>query len=161
MPLQLRPARVEDGPAMGAIGTRAFRDGLNRVLFPPHLQTPTSDDEGSAWRKARTLRRMREGRVTFVVVDLVDGQETVIAYAQWERPQISDQPQKQEEPATEDGTAASLDKGALARLNRILDQMAQTALGPDGYKSMWCMCFFSTVSNGRLTFRSVNCLGRS
>lgn len=147
---------------MGVLGTRAFQDGLNRVLFPPHLQTTGDNDEQSAWRTRRILRRMREGRPAFVVVDVADdGSETVIGYAQWERPRIPDEDTHQGEPATEDDTPASLDKEALARLNETLDRMAVMALGPDGFKSMWCRCSARSLTDNQLTFRLGNPLGRS
>jgi len=148
MPLLLRPARAEDAPAMGVLGTRAFQDGLNRVLFPPRLQTPGNKDEGPAWRAARILRRMREGRTAYVVVDAADdGSETVIGYAQWDRPKVPGQDTPQDEPAKEDDTPSSLDKEALARLNEILDKIAVTALGPDGFQSMWCRCSASLTNS--------------
>lgn len=135
--LSLRAATASDAQAMGLIGTRSFRDSLSTVIFPAHLRTPATEDAETPWRAARTLRRMKEGKDTFVVIDSNDsGEETVVGFAQWERP--GGVTKGQEGQYDEDKVTDTLDGEALAKLLGDMDVEAKKQLGPEGYGNMWC-----------------------
>src|SRR4051812_21794969 len=96
MPLSLRPATLEDSPHIGRIGAASFSDTVSRVLFPANLRhlSPVGDSfvDDAKWRAARNARRMKDGKVTFVVVDQTeDGKEEVVGFAQWEPPKQQDE----------------------------------------------------------------------
>lgn len=146
MPLRLRPATEADAPAIGAVSSRAFRNTLSQILFPPRLRALSQEDEETPWRAARTLKRMRDGKVTLVVVDVPDDNsapEVIVGMAQWVRPvdvaappdvgYSGDKSVEVEEPAP-----ATLDSEALSRFMGQLDEETVKALGQDGSKHMWC-----------------------
>ncbi|KAK1757968.1 puromycin N-acetyltransferase [Echria macrotheca] len=150
MPLTLRPALEEDCPAIGRVGARAFRDTVSAGLFPPHLRALAGDiDEETPWRTARTLRRLRAGKDTIVVVD--DETGAVAGFAQWERPHVrsSEAAGDEEEDldhsalAPEDEIPMSLDRESLKSLGDLLERKAEEALGPDGHRYMWYLMILS------------------
>ncbi|KAK4035184.1 puromycin N-acetyltransferase [Parachaetomium inaequale] len=145
MPLLLRPAKEDDSTKIGAIGRDAFSGTLSRSIFPPHLHSKSeTGDPGldeAQWRAARNLRRMREGKPTYVVVDVPEdgsGDERVVGFAQWELP-------SQETPSTAgaaveiepDPLPASLDQEKLLEMYRLIEDETKKALGPEGYSNMW------------------------
>lgn len=155
MPLSLRPATLEDSPEIGRIGAASFSDTISRVLFPANLRhlSPVGDaflDEVE-WRAARNSRRMKEGKLTFVVVDRTeDGKEEVVGFAQWEPPKRRDE---KEEPVTmseadTDPLPASLDEAALRTAWEVIEAETQKVLGPEGHSKMWCK-FASFMFFGR------------
>lgn len=137
--LSLRPATTADGPAMGRIGTRAFRTNMSLAIFPAHLRTSATDDAENAWRAFRTLRRLNEGKDTLVVVDDGEGQEAeeVVGFAQWERPGQASQGLEGHSEAIE---TPELDGEALATMMRAMDEETRRQLGPEGHGNMWCKC---------------------
>ncbi|KAK0634203.1 acyl-CoA N-acyltransferase [Immersiella caudata] len=134
--LSIRVATPADAHAMGLVSTNAFRDTLSTVIFPPHLRT-SDKDVVTPWRAARTLRRMNEGKPTFVMVDTnpETNEETIVGFAQWERPGGATKGQEGE--YDEDRLAEGLDADALARMMGAMDVEAKKQLGPDGYAKMW------------------------
>ena len=99
MPLFLRPADEEDSPRIGRIGQAAFQHSLSQALFPTHLhsKSETGDPrlDEAHWRAARTTRRMREGKLTFVVVEglgVNDSDAEVVGFSQWELPSQGESP---------------------------------------------------------------------
>lgn len=146
MPLLLRAAQESDTPKLGIIGRDAFRDSLSRSLFPPHLASKSeTGDPGldeAQWRDVRVLRRMREGKPTFVVVDVTEGEsegENVVGFAQWELPSCSTAPASHAAAEAEkDALPASLDRDSLQELYAALETETKKALGPDGHSKMWC-----------------------
>jgi len=143
MPLHLRSAVEDDCPAIGLITTRAFRNGLSGVYFPPHLKALTTEDEEVPWRVARALKRMRQGLESVVAVDLVDGSEIVVGFAQWEAPLPPGQADREIVPSPENDGLVSLDRDALDRLVKDQEYATRVALGPDRHRYMWCTCFIS------------------
>ncbi|KAK4234924.1 puromycin N-acetyltransferase [Achaetomium macrosporum] len=150
MPLQIRPAVEADSDRIGWIGRDAFRDySVSEAIFPPHLhhKSETGDialDEAT-WRAARNLARMREGKPTFVAVDVPeDGSEAeqIVAVAQWDVPSPPT-------AAGEHGDAQktgyyiqeplppSLDQDALFELYKAVEEETKKALGPDGHSKMF------------------------
>lgn len=153
MPLRIRPARADDAPAIGAIGSRAFRHNISPLLFPSHMRSLAPHDEETPFRVARTLRRMREGKITYVVIDEdeSDGQaEKAVGFAQWQGPQDTSAAAED----LDDGAAAeaealvTLDREALAAMHESIEAQAVKVLGPQGYKNMWCKsCPISRLLN--------------
>ncbi|KAK1830647.1 puromycin N-acetyltransferase [Podospora conica] len=146
MPLLLRHATEADAPAMAAVASRAFRDTLSQILFPPRLRHLSQEDEEVPWRAMRTIKRMRDGKVTLVVVDKADGgddaPETVVGMAQWVRPVDKDAsapppPPAGGPPVAEEPVPATLDSEALDGFMKLLDEETVKVLGPDGSKHMW------------------------
>jgi hypothetical protein len=135
--LSFRAATPADAHAMGLVGTNAFRDTLSTIIFPPHLHT-SNKDVVTPWRAARTLRRMNEGKPTFVAVDSNPdtNEETIVAFAQWERPGGATSGQEGE--YDEDNVTDALDGDALARMMGAIEAEAKKQLGPDGHANMWC-----------------------
>jgi hypothetical protein len=146
MPLFLRPATEDDSPGIGRIGQAAFQDSLSTILFPAHLHanSETGDPrlDEAQWRAARTTRRMREGKPTFVVVEgseAGDGDAQVVGFAQWELPS--------QKTSSEMGTAENerqepfppaLDQDALRDLYKKIEEMTMAGLGPSKQSNMWC-----------------------
>ena len=153
MPFVIRPAKEADAVRLGRIGRDAFRDSLSRSFFPPHLssksETGDPDLDEAQWRGERVLRRMREGKPAFVVVDVPeDGSdgEKVVGFAQWELPSPSTDASASE-PADEiesDPLPASLDLERLREVFAKLEAEAKKALGPDGHSKIWCKAPFQT-----------------
>lgn len=146
MPLHLRHATEAEAPAMAALSTRAFRDSLSQILFPPRLRHLSQEDQETPWRAARTVRRIRDGMTTLVVVDTADdGKETVVGMAQWVRPVDKDAsaappPSAGRTVVAEDPAPATLDSEALDGFMKQLKEETAKVLGPDGSKHMWCEC---------------------
>lgn len=146
MPLQLRPATDADGFALGCIGQNAFRDIFGAFIFPPHLHSKSESGDPELdevhWRATRTLRRMKEGKPTFVAVDVSeDGAETVVGYAQWESPSSSQPPTSELSDVcelTKDPLPPCLDEGNMLEIYRIMETETRRALGPEGHSNMWC-----------------------
>ncbi len=151
MPLLLRPAVEADTPRLARIGRDAFRDGVSRAFFPPHLasKSPTGDPDLDEvqWRDARSLQRMRDGNLTFVVVDAPEGDSEageIVGFSQWEvpaRPTETDPASKASAHANQVPMPASLDQEALQHLFSALDRESHRALGPEGHSNMWCKSF--------------------
>ncbi|KAK4149786.1 puromycin N-acetyltransferase [Chaetomidium leptoderma] len=144
MPLQLRPAQDADGAKLGLIGRDAFRDTLSRSFFPPHLYSKSETGDPSLdeaqWRAARTMRRMRDGKPTFVVVDVPEdgsGAEEVVGFAQWELPQATPPASEAVAEVDKDTLPGSLDQEKLIEMYAILEKETKRALGPDGHSKMW------------------------
>ena len=149
MPLQLRLATEADGPTLGRIARDAFQDSLSRSLFPPHLNSQSGAGDAwldeAQWRATRTIRRMKEGKPTFVVVDVPENgssTETVVGFAQWELPWQPTSPDGGVCEAAKDPVPQTLDEGKLREMYEIIDIETKRALGPDGHSKMWCkfMC---------------------
>ncbi|KAK3901537.1 puromycin N-acetyltransferase [Staphylotrichum tortipilum] len=141
MPLLLRPATEADTARLGRIGRDAFRDTVSLVLFPPHLacKSPTGDPDVDEvqWRDDRSLQRMRDGNLTFVVVDAPDrGSEAgeIVGFSQWELPAP---PNAAPAQANQVALPGSLDQEALQHLFTALDRESHRLLGPDGHSNMW------------------------
>lgn len=161
MPLQIRPATDADGFRLGCIARDAFRDSLSRAMFPPrlHSKSETGDPglDEAQWRATRTLRRMREGKPTFVAVDVPEqagSPELVVGFAQWELPS---QPKGPDGSTSSDETdemfkdplPKSLDAEKLKEMYEILELETKKALGTDGHSKMWCKSApFSTGRDG-------------
>jgi hypothetical protein len=132
---------------MAAVCTRAFRDTLSQILFPPGLRHLSQEDQETPWRASRTIRRMRDGKVTLVVVETADdGEETVVGMAQWVQP--VDKNAGAPSPPSSGGTVvaeepapATLDSEALDGFMKLLEEETKKVLGPDGSKHMWCECW--------------------
>ncbi|KAK0748927.1 acyl-CoA N-acyltransferase [Schizothecium vesticola] len=144
MPLRLRHATEADAPAMAAVSSRAFRETLSQILFPPRLRHLSQEDQETPWRASRTIRRMRDGKATLVVVDTADdGEETaVVGMAQWVRPVdkgagAPPPPSSGGTVVAEDPAPATLDSEALDDFMKLLDEETKKVLGPDGSKHMW------------------------
>lgn len=145
MPLKIRPATDADGPPIGFIGREAFRDSLSKSLFPPHLhaKSKTGDvrlDEVQ-WRATRAVRRMNEGKPTFVVVDVPEDKtsaEVVVGFAQWELPFQPASSNSIVGEADKDPVPATLDTQVFQEMYDIMDIETNKALGPDGHSKMWC-----------------------
>ncbi|KAL2261805.1 hypothetical protein VTK26DRAFT_3279 [Humicola hyalothermophila] len=149
MPLQIRPASEADGSRLGCIARDAFRDTLSRAIFPSHLhcKSETGDPglDEAQWRTTRTLRRMREGKPTFVVVDVPEqdnSSEVLVGFAQWEPPSqpTSFDGAASTDPAQEmakDPLPPSLDANKLQEMYDIIDCETKKALGPEGHSKMW------------------------
>ncbi|KAK5654067.1 hypothetical protein OQA88_7747 [Cercophora sp. LCS_1] len=160
--MHLRPAVESDARQMGLIGSRAFADTISTLLFPPHLRVPGADwfEEETVWRTARTLRRMRDGKDTLVVVDDVDGVETVVGFAQWDRPAVvvesdagegkaeanGEATQEAKSDAAENWVPGMLDAEALVRLEAMIGEESERILGPRGYKDMWYLMVLAVDS---------------
>lgn len=146
MPLHVRNATEADAPAMADVSTRAFRDSLSQILFPPRLRHLSQEDQETPWRAARTVRRMRDGMASIVVVDTADdGEETVVGMAQWVRPVDKDAsaappPSAGGTVVAEDPAPVTLDGEALIGFLKQLGEETKKVLGPDGSKHMWCEC---------------------
>lgn len=144
MPLHLRHATEAEAPAMAALSTRAFRGSLSQILFPPRLRHLSQEDQETPWRAARTVRRIRDGMTTLVVVDTADdGKETVVGMAQWVRPVDKDAsaappPSAGRTVMAEDPAPATLDSEALDGFMKQLKEETAKVLGPNGSKHMWC-----------------------
>ncbi|KAK0654784.1 acyl-CoA N-acyltransferase [Cercophora newfieldiana] len=147
-PLSLRRATSSDVPAMGLIGTRAFRDTLSTVIFPASLRTSANEDAETTWRTARTLRRMNEGKDTFVVVDTDSntGEETVVGFTQWERPGMA-ATKGQEGQHDEDKITEGMDREALAKMMGLMEEDAKKHLGPEGHANMWYLIILGVDPN--------------
>jgi hypothetical protein len=145
MPLLLRAAKEPDTRKLGIISRDAFRDSLSRAFFPPHLasKSETGDPalDEAQWRDVRVLRRMREGKPTYVVVDVpedeADGEE-VVGFAQWELPSGSTAPAEAAAETEKDPLPGSLDRETLLKVYAALEAETKKALGPDGHSKMWC-----------------------
>lgn len=85
---------------------------------------------------------MREGKPTFVVVDVTEGEpesENVVGFAQWELPSSLTAPESHAAAEAEkDALPASLDRDSLQELYAALETETKKALGPDGHSKMWC-----------------------
>lgn len=146
MHLLLRPAKEADSADIGCIGRDAFRGTVSSSLFPPHLysQSETSDPtlDEAQWRATRNLRRMRDGKPTFVVVDVPeDGSDTevVVGFAQWDTPsQGAPGAAGAVTEADIDPSPGSLDQEKLRELYKQIEDETKKALGPEGYSKMWC-----------------------
>ncbi|KAL2269272.1 hypothetical protein VTJ83DRAFT_1456 [Remersonia thermophila] len=143
MPLRLRLALEDDAVRIGHITATAFSATVSSDVFPPHLHhksetgDPFSDEV--QWRARRTVRRMREGKPTVVVVDVPDngdGPEEVVGFAQWDPPSLGVQGSAQAE-ADQDKIPGCLDQDALREMMRVIDEETKRALGPDGHSKMW------------------------
>jgi thiamine pyrophosphate-dependent acetolactate synthase large subunit-like protein len=129
---------------IGELAAAAFHSSLSQDIFPPclHHKSETGDpfQDEVQWRSRRNIRRMREGKPTFVVVDVPengDGTEEVLGYAQWDPPtKASPEPAPSE--ADQDPAPGSLDEEALREMWRVIDDETKKALGPDGHSKMWC-----------------------
>ncbi|KAK4443353.1 puromycin N-acetyltransferase [Podospora aff. communis PSN243] len=134
--LSFRAATPADTHAIGLVGSKAFRDTLSTVIFPARLRT-SSEGVVTPWRAARTLRRMNEGKPTFVAVDtnLDTKEETIVGFAQWEQP--GEATSGQEGEHDEDKATDALDGEALARMMGAMEAEAKKQLGPDGHARMW------------------------
>jgi hypothetical protein len=151
MPLQIRPAVEADSERIGWIGRDAFRDSLSEAIFPPHLyhKSETGDiarDEAQ-WRAARNTARMREGKPTFVCVDVPgdsSGPGKIVACAQWALPApptiitSGEAGNAQDKYPIQEPLPPSLDEAALRELYKTVERETEKALGPDGYSKMWC-----------------------
>lgn len=157
MSFQIRPASEADVFRLGCIGRDAFRDTLSEALFPPHLRhkSETGDPglDEAQWRAARTLQRLRDGKPTFVVVEVHDDenkQEEVLGFAQWEAPLHSPPAQEQSREADAVVLPSCLDQGNLRKLYETLVRETKQALGPEGYSKMWCKYFkFAIPHSGK------------
>ncbi len=145
MPLFIRSATEADATRLGRIGRDAFRDTLSRSFFPPHLssksETGDSDLDEAQWRGERVLRRMREGKPTFVVVDVPDDgrdSERVVGFAQWELPPPTTHASEPADEIESDPLPASLDLERLREVVEKLEAESKKALGPDGHSKIWC-----------------------
>lgn len=148
MPLRIRPATEADSFRIGCIGRDAFQHSLSKLIFPPHLHSKSeTGDPGldeAQWRAARNTKRMREGKPTFVVVDVPDDEsstENIVAFSQWETPLQPTSASKQgggEADTVVVREPASLDTEALRAIMERIDTESKKALGPDGYSNMWC-----------------------
>ncbi len=145
MPLYIRAATEADTARLGRIGRDAFRDSLSRSFFPAHLssksETGDPDQDEAQWRGERVMRRMREGKPTFVVVDVPDDGsdgENVVGFAQWELPSSSRHVSEPAHESESDSLPASLDIEALKEVFAKLEAEAKKALGPDGHSKIWC-----------------------
>ncbi|KAK0702970.1 acyl-CoA N-acyltransferase [Lasiosphaeria miniovina] len=138
MPLYIRPAVESDMAAVGRIATDAFKDTLSTVLFPAHLRPADQPDldEQPAWRAARTWRRMGEGMPTMVAVDTIDGHETVVAFAQWDKPHVAGTAPPTME-SKRDGDPITLDKTALAAIYVIMEAETERLIGPTAHYDLW------------------------
>lgn len=154
MPLHLRHATEAEAPAMAALSTRAFRDSLSQILFPPRLRHLSQEDQETPWRAARTVRRIRDGMTTLVVVDTADdGKETVVGMAQWVRPVDKDAsaappPSAGRTVVAEPPAPATLDGEALDGFMKQLKEETAKVLGPDGSKHMWCEYLTGAIGLG-------------
>ncbi|KAK3695704.1 acyl-CoA N-acyltransferase [Podospora appendiculata] len=152
MAWKLRPAVDADGLAIGRIGREAFLEsGFGRILFTPRSddEEPADPEEEIQWRRRRAIRRMNEGIPTLVVVDEApgdNGEETVLGFAQWERPATSLPPVAagavpQASIATEgqkaDDPPKSLNLDKMQHMFKVFDEEIEKVLGPDGHKNMW------------------------
>ncbi|KAK3988416.1 acyl-CoA N-acyltransferase [Cladorrhinum sp. PSN332] len=156
MPLHLRPATLADSPHIGRIGAASFSDTVSLALFPANLShlSLTGDNftDEAEWRAARNVRRMKEGKVTFVVVDRDEGGEekAVVGFAQWEPPKSTNTSQGGEDEDKQAAGAASLkteleadvlppslDVVALKRMWEAVEAETEAVLGPEGYSKMW------------------------
>lgn len=132
---------------MAAVCTRAFRDTLSQILFPPRLRHLSQEDQETPWRATRTIRRMRDGKVTLVVVETAnDGEETVVGMAQWVPPVTKgagapSPPSSGGTVVAEEPAPATLDSEALNDFMKLLDEETKKVLGPEGSKNMWCECW--------------------
>ena len=145
MPLYIRAATEADTARIGRIGRDAFRDTLSRSFFPAHLssksETGDPDQDEVQWRGERVMRRMREGKPTFVVVDVPDDGsdgEDVVGFAQWELPSSSTHVSEPAHESESDPLPASLDLEALSEVFAKLEAESKKALGPDGHNKIWC-----------------------
>ncbi|KAK3311707.1 acyl-CoA N-acyltransferase [Chaetomium strumarium] len=152
MPLEIRPAVEADSDRIGWIGRDAFRDSGSEAVFPPHLydKSETGDialDEAQ-WRAARNLARMREGKPTFVCVDVAEddsndtgGPERIIGYAQWEvpLPPVAGETGEAKKSGyyNQEPFPPSLDQDALFKIYKTVEDETKRALGPDGHSKMW------------------------
>ncbi|KAK0725917.1 acyl-CoA N-acyltransferase [Lasiosphaeris hirsuta] len=145
MPLHIRQATEEDAPVMARIARDAFLDTVSAILFPPHLRSLSPIDQEIPWRTARTIKRMRQGIDTVVVVDTADdGSETVIAFVQWEPPA---ELMKHSDNVEEEAVPATLDIGSLQTILRVLDTQTEEALGPEGHSKMWYVMMLAVDPN--------------
>lgn len=130
---------------MADIATKAFRDTVSAILFPPHLRSLSPVDEETPWRAARTLKRMREGIDTAVVVDTAeDGSETVIAFVQWEPPA---ELKKQLGEVEEEIMPVTLDMKSVQTLLDDIDNQTREVLGPEGHSKMWYVMIIAVDPN--------------
>jgi hypothetical protein len=85
---------------------------------------------------------MREGKPTFVVVDVPEdgsGDEQVVGFAQWELPsQATPFAAGAAVEVEPDQVPASLDQEKLLEMYQIIVEETKKALGPEGYSNMWC-----------------------
>lgn len=146
MPLVLRPAKEEDSLRIGYIGADAFRNTVSRALFPPHLydKSETGDPryDEAQWRGLRNVRRMRSGKITYVIVDIPEdgsGNEEIVGMAQWEPPsQGTDAVPDASAETEQDVSPRSLDQEELARLFNLVDEVSIEILGPQGHSDIYC-----------------------
>ncbi|KAH6855490.1 acyl-CoA N-acyltransferase [Chaetomium sp. MPI-CAGE-AT-0009] len=145
MPLFLRRAGEDDSASIGRVGQAAFQNSVSAALFPAHLRSKSETGDPrldeAQWRAARNTRRMREGKPTYVVVEVsedgnVDAQ--VVGFAQWELPSETT-PLAIDSAASEqqDPFPPSLDQGKLWEMYKTIDEMTAAALGPSGHSNMW------------------------
>ncbi|KAK3337609.1 acyl-CoA N-acyltransferase [Cercophora scortea] len=140
MAWKLRPAIDADGLAIGRIGREAFlAGGFGSFLFAPRSddEPPTDPEEEIQWRRRRAIRRMKEGIPTLVVVD---DEDTVVGFAQWERPATGDVPHHP--PIASEGQKAddppkSLNLDKMQHMFKVFDEEIGKVLGPEGHKDMW------------------------
>ncbi|KAK4227382.1 acyl-CoA N-acyltransferase [Podospora fimiseda] len=141
MPLSVRPATLADSPHIGRIGAASFADTLSLALFPPHLRHLSARGDAfldeAEWRAARNVRRMNEGKVTFVVVDKEDdGKEEIVGFAQWVPPHEKSKEDTEKENEA-DVLPPTIDEGALKKLWEVIEGEIKDVLGQEGYSKMW------------------------
>ncbi|KAK4197554.1 acyl-CoA N-acyltransferase [Triangularia verruculosa] len=141
--LTLREATIADSPRIGVIGRDSFGPTLSRVLFPAHLHHRALTDSATEeveWRAARNIRRMKDGKKTFVVVDrLEDGSEHIVGYAQWETPDSlpATTDRKTPDETEVDVLPPSLDQDALKEAFKLMEEVTERILGKEGHSQMW------------------------
>ncbi|KAK3290226.1 acyl-CoA N-acyltransferase [Chaetomium fimeti] len=150
MPLSLRPAGEDDSASIGRVGQAAFQDSISAALFPAHLHSKSETGDPRLdevqWRAARNIRRMREGKPTYVVVEVSedggDGDAQVVGFAQWELPsQTTPSVTGSSANEQQDPFPPSLDEKMLREMFEAIDEMTTVALGPSGHSNMWyLMC---------------------
>jgi hypothetical protein len=148
MPLILRPATEKDAFRLGCIGRDAFRHHVSRDLFPPHLRSKSEsgdpDFDEAEWRGMRTVRRMKEGKPAYVVVDVSEGgipdeEGLVVGFCQWELPsEGQEKKQNFKDDANADRLPPILDSQAYHAMGEVIDRESHKILGPEGYSKMWC-----------------------
>ncbi|EGS22577.1 uncharacterized protein CTHT_0010460 [Thermochaetoides thermophila DSM 1495] len=147
MPLILRPATEKDAFRLGCIGRDAFRHHVSRDLFPPHLRSKSEsgdpDFDEAEWRGMRTVRRMKEGKPAYVVVDVSEGgipdeEGLVVGFCQWELPsEGQEKKQNFEDDANADRLPPILDSQAYHAMGEVIDRESHKILGSEGYSKMW------------------------